>query len=392
MAIQIIEAQEAFPDTVNQSIFLAGPSPRQEQYDSWREDMIFSLEQAGFDGHIYIPIAFNRELKGEDSYINQIAWEEEARERADVILFWVDRNIEEGFLGLTTNTEFGMDLATSKVFYGRPDSSDKVRYLDKMYQKFLVSSGRRTKSGCIANSMRQIADDVVDYLNSFKKTERTGGETYIPLHVWNLPNIQSWYKSLLESGHKLESAKVRYEFMRRNNLFLVTLHPKIWIPEENRYKGNEIIISRRDISSILAYTDDEVVLVKEFRSPVNNKEGYVYELAGGSSFDEGMNPLENAREEFWEEVGVYISDINRFHKLDERQLLSTVSTHKAHLYGIKLEKEEMEKIKEIAKIKEKQTVILDDDEHTYIIVSKKEDIAKLPIDFATMGMICSQIN
>ena len=113
------------------SIFLAGPTPRSNNIESWRKEAIKILEQLEFDGIVYIPEC-NFSSTTFD-YNKQVSWEWEAMENADIIAFWIPRSKE--LPGFTTNVEFGYWVAKNKfkVYYGRPDNAIKNEYLDKLY-------------------------------------------------------------------------------------------------------------------------------------------------------------------------------------------------------------------------------------------------------------------
>jgi hypothetical protein len=121
------------------SIFLAGPTPRDLETQSWRPDAIEILRGLGYAGLIYAP---EIEIPDADhDYTEQVDWEWAALEVAKTIAFWVPRKIDPtksdlGMPAFTTNTEFGFWLAKNpdKVFYGRPDWAKKVGYLDKLYE------------------------------------------------------------------------------------------------------------------------------------------------------------------------------------------------------------------------------------------------------------------
>lgn len=113
------------------SIFLAGPTPRDENTISWRIDVCDRLEKLGFDGVVYNPEYSS--WKPKSSYIDQAEWEREALIEATVILFWIPRDLKD-MPAFTTNVEFGYWLHTGKVIYGRPDNSVKNKYLDWLYK------------------------------------------------------------------------------------------------------------------------------------------------------------------------------------------------------------------------------------------------------------------
>lgn len=89
-----------------------------------------------FNGTVFIPIPKNKfysDMKDSDTwtYENQIEWELKARQISDIILFWIPRSTEHNLQGFTTNVEFGEDIHSGKITYGRPDNAEKCRYLDQ---------------------------------------------------------------------------------------------------------------------------------------------------------------------------------------------------------------------------------------------------------------------
>ncbi|HOP65970.1 MAG TPA: nucleoside 2-deoxyribosyltransferase domain-containing protein [Bacilli bacterium] len=115
------------------SIFLAGPTPRDEETVSWRLEAIDYLKKQNFNGVVYIP---ENELVRKKDYVDQAEWERKALSNASIILFWVPRELEK-MPAFTTNVEFGYWLAKTpqKIIYGRPNNARKVKYLDWLYQK-----------------------------------------------------------------------------------------------------------------------------------------------------------------------------------------------------------------------------------------------------------------
>ena len=115
------------------SIFLAGPTPRDADVQTWRSEAIKILEELGFDGVVYVP-----ELEHDNrtfDYNNQVWWEREALHNANVIVFWVPRNMKT-MPALTTNTEYGYWILKNvdKVVYGRPDDSERNKNLDWWFE------------------------------------------------------------------------------------------------------------------------------------------------------------------------------------------------------------------------------------------------------------------
>ena len=113
------------------SIFLAGPTPRNDKVISWRKDALKKLEELGFDGVVYVPEHSTWITKCD--YNNQVSWEKEALTNSTTIIFWIPRKLPD-MPALTTNVEFGYWLHSNKVVYGRPEDSEKNRYLDWLYE------------------------------------------------------------------------------------------------------------------------------------------------------------------------------------------------------------------------------------------------------------------
>lgn len=113
------------------SIFLAGPTPRGENSISWRKEACEILENIGFDGVVYVPEYSS--WKPKESYVDQAMWERMALTESTTIVFWIPRHLPD-MPAFTTNVEFGYWLHTGKVVYGRPDSAEKIKYLDWLYE------------------------------------------------------------------------------------------------------------------------------------------------------------------------------------------------------------------------------------------------------------------
>lgn len=136
------------------SIFLAGPTPRDEAVHSWRPYAIKLLREMGFDGVVYVPEYETGEVL--HNYDNQIAWEWKALDQAGAILFWVPRNLKT-MPAFTTNVEFGYWVRDDRAFYGRPSSAVLVRYLDSLYK-------RHHKDRLVYTDLHSLCGRCCDYL------------------------------------------------------------------------------------------------------------------------------------------------------------------------------------------------------------------------------------
>lgn len=136
------------------SIFLAGPTPRDEAVHSWRPYAIKLLREMGFDGVVYVLEYETGEVL--HNYDNQIAWEWKALDQAGAILFWVPRNLET-MPAFTTNVEFGLFVKEDRTFYGRPDNAELIRYLDSLYVRY-------HEDRYIYSNLRSLCGRCCDYL------------------------------------------------------------------------------------------------------------------------------------------------------------------------------------------------------------------------------------
>lgn len=127
--MKLIYAQEEIKEE-NKSIFLAGPTPRSNIVKSWRPKAIELFSDLGFAGTIFIP-ELRSGPSSEFEYDKQIDWEHTALEKADVILFWIPRNLVN-MPGFTTNIELGYWLAKNpkKMIVGSPECASKMDYIN----------------------------------------------------------------------------------------------------------------------------------------------------------------------------------------------------------------------------------------------------------------------
>lgn len=389
MHFNIVFSDQKIPQKITKSVFLAGPSPRKKEVLDWRHEALSLFEKNEFNGTIFIPVPKERFYGKDDSpdwtYDNQVDWECKARSVSDIILFWIPRSIDRnkkdlGMPAFTTNIEFGEDLHSGKIMYGRPDNAEKCRYLDKRILEIKET---------VYNNLNDFIIHVISQLG--EGSFREGGEVYVPLFIWESEQFQSWYTQLKENGNKLVHAKLLHHMKFSNGyLFSFILSVNIWVESEQRFKSNEFVFSRKDISSILPYykegNETFVVLVKEFRSPVRNEAGLVYELPGGSALKPGVNPQENAQHELEEETGIHIDDLSRFIFVKNKQLCATLSSHHSYLYKVELTKEEFLQAKKHTE-EQKSFGITEDTELIYLDIMPVSQIMNFPLDYSMTGMI-----
>jgi 8-oxo-dGTP pyrophosphatase MutT (NUDIX family)/nucleoside 2-deoxyribosyltransferase len=388
--MKVVYAKEPHPTEVVKSIFLAGPTPRDKETKSWRPEALKILEDLGFDGHVFVPEPRDGKVFGD--YVDQVEWEEKALHQADVIVFWVPRDLKT-MPALTTNVEWGLWADTGKVVLGTPPEAQKVQYLQHMATKLKVAN---------YSTLDTTLEDAVKNLG--EGSLRVGGEAQVPLLVWKHPTFQRWYKSQTAAGNRLDSARVLWTFrlgQQRDKVFFWCLHVGMWITAENRPKTNEFVLGRSDISSVaLLYRpeeegssylwDTEVLLVKEFRSPARTRTGFIAELPGGSAHEDKGETKKVALEELREETS-FTLDPARLKELGTLQLAGTLSAHTSTLFYSRITKDERDKLVSIAKSGETFGVEADT-EKTYVEIRKLRDLItpkeNLPnIDWSSMGMI-----
>lgn len=389
----LVYAKEEVPKNLTSSIFLAGCTPRENLDLEWRNKAIEILDNLNYEGVVFLPIDRDRKSIPFDfsRYEEQIDWERKCCKLADKIVFWIPREFRPDFemLGQTTNVEFGLYFNFNKLMIGSPDKAVANSYL-----KYLCNN---EKDIFWYNNLEELLRDTVKSLNS---VFRKGIECKIPEHIYSSSQFQNWYQSMKNNNNELVDFEELYSWYmpKAKKLFLSVFKPSVYIKEEDRIKSNEFVVARTDISHICAYyrpdneiLNSEIVLVKEFRSPVRNNKGYVYELPGGSSLKDNSSALETASQELEEEIGIKVEP-ERFKFIDSRQSASTLCSHKINLYSVRLTKDEIDKIK-----KDSQNNVThgiqEATELTYSLVVTYNDIlkGKYPVDFTNLGMIQSVI-
>lgn len=131
-------------------VFLAGPTPRSPDVVSWRPEALRLLEAQGFTGAVVIPE--NRGFGGRPDfdYAGQIEWERACLAKADVVLFWVPRDMQD-MPAFTTNIEFGFVSERGQAYaLGYPADAAKMKYLDHV-----ARAQNRPVAHSLADTIRQ---------------------------------------------------------------------------------------------------------------------------------------------------------------------------------------------------------------------------------------------
>lgn len=389
--MNIIFSNQPIPNSLKKSIFLAGPSPRYYigsviRTDTWRHRAIDILDQLGYDGVVFVPLpdyAFFKGIASNETidYMNQVEWEEQAMNMADQLFFYVERTEEN--IGLTTNIEFGKYCDSGKVVYCRPKDALKVRYFDNIWHK---------KDKTVFTDMKEGLEDCLDRIG--EGVERIDGETLVPCNIFKSFQFQDWYSKHKKLGNYITYFKQTsiITFNDDKVLFGFSAHIHININGEDRQKTNEWIFSRLPVSYVVPFYKDEegnihLILTREFRTPANNDEGYVYELPGGSTVKQGVNPIENGAKELEEETGIKIEDIGRFKLLGNRQTFATYLTMNLFALSVELTKEEFEDCK--LRVENGDVLGENEEERIRLFITNEKELkeGKYPVDWTTLGLI-----
>lgn len=379
------------PETYAKSLFLAGPSPRDADHPNWRPAALHLLEGLGYDGVVFVPLTESGDWCGDKE--TQYAWEQKYLDAADQIVFWVPRDMAT-MPGLTTNVEFGMYYDSGRIVLGYPKNAAHTSYLDWHAKKEHAPIETHTLLATLEKALREIGEGAV----------RTNGERDVPLNIWRTPHFQSWYQAQVTAGNRLDGARPLWTCrvgQAKNFLFAYALAVNVHVTSEGRNKVNEFILSRPDVSTIVAYRtradwsdwsefrellDTEIVIVREFRSPASIGDCMVREVPGGSSWKPGEDPFDVAAHELAEETGLTIEP-RRLRLVGTRQIGATLSAHRANTFSCALTDDEMRILKAVA-VSGQVHGVEADSERTYVEVRTVRELLAQPLtDWANLGMI-----
>lgn len=371
--ITVVYAGENPPEAWDAAVFLAGPTPRREDVASWRPAALAEIERQWHGGPLVVFVPEPPDGTRFPSYDDQISWEERWLDAADVILFWVPRDMAT-LPGLTTNIEFGRYESSGRVVLGAPDDAVSVRYL-KHHARQHDAPVTSTLPETIQATFAMVGEGA----------RRTAGERYVPLPVWRRPVFRNWLAVQQKAGNVLLGGRVTWN----HKSFLWAFHARIHVTAEDRTKQNEIVLGRPDVVSIVAYRpggalrEHEVVLVREFRAPSCAPDGYVHELPGGGLL-EGA-PIVQAAHELAEETGLKVAS-ERLRPGPVRQAVATFSAHRVHVFTLELTETEIAE----ARADPGPFGVLADSERTFVEVRTYGEILDGGhTDWVTLGILAA---
>lgn len=381
--VVIVHANETPPDEWHAAVFLAGPLPRSSDVPAWNRDAVAHFQdQWQHDGRL---VVFTPELRGGvlADYIGQADWESRWMHAADVIVFWVPRDMAT-MPALTTNIEYGSWVDSGKAVFGAPPAAPKNEYL-----RHLAEVNGVPVSGTLADTVGAALAQVGT------GAHRTEGERTVPLQVWATDSFQARHRAQRAAGNRLISARVEWTFRvgpARGTVFYWAAHVDVHVAAEDRVKANEVVLSRPDTAQVALYRpgatleDTTVVLVREFRSPAATRDGFVHELPGGSG-GPGVDPLAQAVEEVHEETGFAIT-ADRLRPLGARQVVAAVSAHRSHLFAAEVTEDELDWFR----ANQRTPNGVGDSERTWVEIATFKDLMESElVDWSTLGMVARAV-
>ena len=383
--MQVVYARQPFPSRWPSSVFLAGPTPRSADVPSWRPEALRRLREAGYTGTVFVPEDASGDYR--HSYLDQVTWERDGLSAADVILFWVPRELKT-MPAFTTNVEFGSWVSSGKVILGYPPDAPKCRYLG-----WLAGEHRAP----VLHTLEETVQATLDRLG--EGALRAGGEREVPLHIWRTDAFQRWLSAQRGAGNTLRGARLLWSYQprRMTQPFAWVLKVQVHIAAEDRVKHSEWVFARSDISAAVLHgpvdPDDwrrtAVVFVREFRAPGRTADGFVHELPGGSAAP-GQEPALTAAEEIEEETGLHIAP-DRLSRVGSRQVAGTLSSHHASVFRAALTEAELAQIRAAADAGEVFGIPGSSEHITLSVRTVAEVMADERVDWSVVGMLAAAL-
>lgn len=177
------------------SIFLAGPMPREVSVPSWRPVMLKAIEEA-WSGPgtltVFVPEARNWQPLKYDHH----QWEDHWLSIADVICFWVPRDMQR-LPGMNTNIEFGRWEKSGRFIFGAPPDAVSVDYLRECAAR---------EGAAVADSIEQTVAACMAMIGP--GALRSGGHRDVPLLLWRAPAFQLWLETRAAHGKSLRGGRL----------------------------------------------------------------------------------------------------------------------------------------------------------------------------------------
>jgi len=215
----------------------------------------------------------------------------------------------------------------------------------------------------------------------------------VPEDVAEFKDFKHWHSNLTQAGNRLEGFELTNRILAGDKLFAFSAKVKVWIEKEQRFKTDESIFTRQAASVVCAFYNHPehgrlYLLIREFRSAVNNVTNSICEFPGGS-IEPGLTVIENSVKEFKEETGIDIGEGSRFIDLSSRQTLATFLTTHFYAVGVELTTEEYEATFNVIKANEHKGE--NEEEDIRLILANKKALldGSVPVDWTTLGILAA---
>ncbi|MEU2433695.1 nucleoside 2-deoxyribosyltransferase domain-containing protein [Streptomyces sp. NPDC007861] len=198
-AVQVVYVGQRPPTTWAAAVYLCGPTPTDPAVPSWRPDAVTALRTA-WHGMGLLTVFLPEPAPGSayPAYPDQIAWEEEAMRRSDVVLFWIPRDMTR-LPGLVSNIKWGAWCDSGRAVLGAPPQAERMAYL-LHFADALGVPVERTVPAAVGAALRAVGQGSC----------RTGGERAVPLTVWRSEPFRRWYTERSAAGDRLLDARVEW--------------------------------------------------------------------------------------------------------------------------------------------------------------------------------------
>ena len=221
------------------SIFLAGPCPREDYSEDWRYDAFDILEELGFNGVVVTPTNENfrdferaSKLGHLDMLKMQTDWERKMMHMATRLVFWIPRDKEHP--ARTTNVEFGEWYKKEGVFFGWPTWAEHNEYhqCKLMEQNKNFSDDLKTLLAEVVDSMGD-TDDMFftsDTHFSQQRTLELSRRPFVDVTEMDLEMISNWNKRVTmddivyHAGDFMDTDKIGDLTILLSNLNFKELH------------------------------------------------------------------------------------------------------------------------------------------------------------------------
>lgn len=251
-----------YPDTkiekLSNAVFLAGPCPRENYEEDWRNEAIKLFQEFGFNGDLIVPT--NKNYDGDLE--KQTLWEHKMLCMSSAIMFWIPRS--EKHPALTTNIEFGEWYDKENVFVGFPEDSIKNEYIELRLKHSGITRHKTLKDLVKAVVKRFNKPSKVFFTSDTHfSAQRTLELSYRPFNsVEEMDNqlISNWNKRLT-----MNDVIVHLGDFGNPEIIKFLNFKKMYFLPGNYEREN------KDFVENVYFNDDRVQLIKEGEITINNE-------------------------------------------------------------------------------------------------------------------------